>query len=152
VKQSPQRRHEHGHVIYILAVFLELLLIVSLGGALALQRTVWARFQAYSALVFALHAAGSQVQVPVGPAGPQLDSKRATQVFSSVLLADLPAALIPIGSPLLSLYSAGSTDPVTGYRFSWPGVGGSLQFSTVFLGLTFSQVVHADVEVPHGSD
>ncbi|MHB1505571.1 MAG: hypothetical protein ACYCO4_07685 [Sulfobacillus sp.] len=152
MRQSPQRHHEHGHVIYILAVFLELLLIVSLSGALALQRTLWARSQAYTALVFALHAAGSQLQLPVGPAGPQIDSNRAAQVFSSVLLADLPPALVPLGTPLLSLYSAGSTDPVTGYRFSWPGVGGGLQFSTVFLGLTFSQVVHADVEVPHGSD
>jgi hypothetical protein len=152
VKRSPRQRHDHGHVIYILALFVELLLMASLGGGLALQRALWARFQAYSALVLALHAAGAQVELPIGPSGPQLDARRATQTFASVLLADLPAALIPVGAPSVVVCPAGTTDPNTGYRFLWPGVAGRLQFSTAFFGLSLAQIVYADVEVPHGSD
>lgn len=143
---------ERGHVVYILAVFVELLLMFSLGLGLTLERTLWARFQAYSALSMALHAAGTEVVLPIGPAGPQIDPSLAAATFRTTLATDLPSILVETATPQLVVYGAGATDPTTGFHFSLPGLGGQVQFSTGFLGLTVSQAVSADVEVPYGSD
>ncbi len=143
-------RRDEGHVIYILAVFVELLLMFALGAGLTLERALWARFQAYTALSAALRAAGSEVVLPVGPLGPQIDPALAKQTFRAVLAADLPSALAESAAPALTLYAAGTTDPVTGYHFALPGLGGQLAFSSSFLGMGVQQAVSADVEVAYG--
>lgn len=150
MRKWPLVRHDEGHVIYILAIFVELLLMLALGAGLTLERALWARFEAYTALSSALRAAGSEVVLPVGPLGPQIDPGLAQQTFRTVLAADLPSALTESAAPALTIYAAGTTDPATGYHFTLPGLGGQLAFSSSFLGLGLEQTVSADVEVAYG--